>query len=159
MLDVFCGVVVEFLVFESFCEPGGVEAKVDADVAVLFEAVVVELGAKAEDFDSGGLGFPEGVEGSGFCDLIGGCVGSPELPAHLELVGHVVVELLGGLGDGVFDDGGGGVFGAVVVDVDALVGGGFGEADGIDAGGGDAGVPADGGELAHDRDHRCGEGV
>ena len=64
-------------------------------------------------------------------------LGSPELPLHLELVGHVVVELLGGLGDGVFDDGGFGVFGAVVVDVDALVGGGFGEADGVDSGGGD----------------------
>ena len=31
--------------------------------------------------------------------------GGPELPPHLELVGHVVVELLGGFGDGVFDDG------------------------------------------------------
>ena len=83
----------------------------------------------------------------------------PELPPHLELVGHVVVELLGGLGDGVFDDGAGGVFGAVVVDVDALVGGGFVEADGVDAGGGDAGVFADEGELAHDRDEGRGEGV
>jgi len=27
----------------------------------------------------------------------------PELPAHFELVGHVVVELLGGLGDGGFE--------------------------------------------------------
>ena len=85
--------------------------------------------------------------------------GEPELPAHLELVGHVVVELLGGFGDGVFDDGGRGVFGAVVVDVDALVGGGFGEADGVDGGGGDAIVSADEGELAHDRDQGRGEGV
>ena len=47
------------------------------------------------------------------------------------------MELLGGFGDGVFDDGAGGVlvfFGAFVVDVDALVGGRLGEADGIDAG-------------------------
>ena len=63
-------------------------------------------------------------------------VGSPEIPAHLELVGGIVVELLGGLGYGVFDDGGGGVLGAVVVDVDALVGGGFVEADGVGGGGG-----------------------
>ena len=51
------------------------------------------------------------------------------------------MELLGGFGYCGFDDGGGGVlvfFGAVVVDVDALVGGGFGETDGIDAGGCDA---------------------
>ena len=69
------------------------------------------------------------------------------------------MELLGGFGDGVFDDGGRGVFGAVVVDVDALVGGGFGEADGIGRGGGDASVFADEGELTHDRDQGRGEGV
>ncbi len=130
-------------------------------MAVLFEAAVVELGAEAEDFDGGGLGLPEGVEAGGFVvrSGIGADVRGPELPVHLELVGHVVVELLGGFGDGVFDDGGGVVFGAVVVDVDALVGRGFGEVDGVDAGGGDAGVSADGGELAHDRDHRGREGV
>src|SRR5262249_8834627 len=83
----------------------------------------------------------------------------PELPAHLELVGHVVVELLGGLGDGVFDDGVGGVFGAVVVDVDALIGGSFVEADWVDTGGGDTGFFADEGELAHDRDQGRGKGV
>ena len=69
------------------------------------------------------------------------------------------MELFGCLGDGVFDEGGGGVLGAVVVDVKALVGGGFVEADGVGAGGGDAGVPADEGELAHDRDEGRGEGV
>ena len=37
-----------------------------------------------------------------------------------------------------FDDGVGGVFGALVIDVEALVGGGLGEVDGIDGGGGDA---------------------
>ncbi len=92
-----------------------------------------------------------------------GDVGRPEVPAHLELVGCVVVELLGGFGDGVFDDGVGGVFGAVVVDVDALVGGGFVEADGIGGGGEDALATgwvlgaaggADEGELAHDGDER-----
>jgi hypothetical protein len=159
LLDVLGGSFVEFLVIEGFGEPWGVEAEVDADVAVLFEGGVVELGAEAEDADGRGLELPEGVEGGGFGDLRGAEVGGPELPAHLELVGHVVVELFGGLGDGVFDDGGGGVFGAVVVDVDALVGGGLGEADGIGRGCGDAGVFADEGELTHDRDHGRGEGV
>jgi hypothetical protein len=77
------------------------------------------------------------------------------------------VELLGGFCYRAFDDGAGGVpvfFGAVVVDVDALVGGGFGEADGVDRGGVDAlaggvGAAADEGELAHDRDQRRGEGI
>ena len=71
----------------------------------------------------------------------------PELPAHLELVGHVVVELLGGFGDGGFDKCVGGVGGwidwgvgrlAGGVDIDALVGGGLGEVDGIGGGSGDA---------------------
>jgi len=65
------------------------------------------------------------------------------------------VELLGGFGDGVLDDGTGGVlvfFGAIVVDVDALVGGGLGEADGIDAGRSYALFSADKRKLAHDRD-------
>ncbi len=53
------------------------------------------------------------------------------------------MELLGGLGDGVFDDGVLGGLGAVVVDVDALVDGGFVEADGVDGGGGDALFAAD----------------
>ncbi len=67
------------------------------------------------------------------------------------------MELLGGFGYGVFDDGVFGLLGAVVVDVDALVGGGFVEADGVDAGRGDSFVSADEGELAHDRDERFGE--
>ena len=182
LLDVFGGVFVELLVGEGFGEPGGVEAEVDADVAVLFEAGVVELGAEAEDADRGGLELPEGFEGGGFVFGVGVGVGfgfgvgvgwgfiqfgGPEAPAHFELIGHVVVKLLGGFGYGAFDDGAGGVlvfFGAIVVDVDALVGGGFGEADGVDGGGVDAlagGVvgAADEGELAHDRDQRGREGV
>jgi hypothetical protein len=120
-LDVAGGGLVELGVFQK---PGGVEAEVDADVAVLVEAGVVELGAEAEDADGGGLLLPGGVEAAGF-EGVGGVVddGGPELPLHLELVGHVVVELLGGLGDGGFDEGVGGVFGALVVDVDALVDG------------------------------------
>jgi hypothetical protein len=171
LLDVFGGVFVELVVGEGFGEPGGVEAEVDADVAILFEAGVVEGGAEAEDADGGGLELPEGVEGGGvFVGIGGGGVsgfGGPEAPAHLELVGHVVVELLGGFGDGGLDDGAGGVlifFGAVVVDVDALVGGGFVEADGIDGGGGDAlalriAAGADDSELTHDRDEGVGEGL
>ena len=65
MLDVFGGGRVEFFVFEGFGEPWGVEAEVDADVAVLFEAGVVELGAEADDADGGGLELPEGVEANG----------------------------------------------------------------------------------------------
>jgi len=181
LLDVFGGVFVEVFVGEGFGQPGCVEAEVDADVAVLLEAGIVELGAEAEDADGGGLELPEGVEGGGlvFGVRVGLKVGiglgfgdgvdlrGPEEPAHLELVGHVVVELLGGLRYGALDDGTGGVlifFGAGVVDVDALVGGGFGEADGVDAGCVDAlarwvGAAADEGELAHDRDKGAGEGL
>ena len=65
LLNVFGGGFVELFVFEGFGEPGGVEAEVDADVAVLFEAGVVELGAEAEDADGGGLELPEGVEADG----------------------------------------------------------------------------------------------
>ncbi len=78
------------------------------------------------------------------------------------------MEVLGGFGYGVFDDGVGGVFGAVVVDVEALVGGGLGEVDGVDGGGGDAfgvgvcggfGIYADAGELAEHGGERRGEGL
>ena len=62
LLNVFGGVFVELFVFEGFGEPGGVETEVDADVAVLFEAGVVELGAEAEDFDGGGLELPRIVQ-------------------------------------------------------------------------------------------------
>ena len=170
----FGGGFVKLLIVESFGEPGCVEAEVDADVTVLVEAGVVELRAKAEDTYGGELELPEGIESCGFvlgidvCVEAGGWIGgagddfgSPEIPAHLELVSHVVVELLGGFSDGVFDDGAGGVlvfFGAVVVDVDALVGGGFGEADGIDARRRNALFAADEGELAHHRDHGRREG-
>jgi len=171
---VLCGGFVELFVLESFGEPGCVEAEVDADVAVLVEAGVVKFGAETEDTDSGGLELPEGIERDGFVlgiDVVlgvgfgidGGVVGvgfgGPEVPAHLELVGHVVVKLFGGLGDGSFDDGGGGIlvfFGAVVVDVDALVGGSFGEADRVDGGGCDALFSTNKGELAHDRDEGRG---
>src|SRR5260370_31785828 len=66
LLNVFGGVCVELFVFEGFGEPGSVEAEVDADVAVLFKAGVVELRAEAADFGGGGLGRSEGVEGGGF---------------------------------------------------------------------------------------------
>ena len=159
-------VIFEAVVFEDVEDPGGVEAEVDADVAVLFEAGVVEVGAEAQDADGAGFVAPEGVE-LGFFGGGGGDVGGPEVPLHLELYGHVVVEVLGGLGDGVFDDGVGGVFGAVVVDVEALVGGGLGEVDGVDGGGGDAaglglcgGVGRGGyeGELAEHAGEGRGEG-
>jgi len=93
--------------------------------------------------------------------VVGGDFRGPEFPSHLELVGHVVVELFGGFGDGVFDDGAGGVlvlFRAIVVDVDALVGGCLGEANGVDAGRSYALFSADERELAHDRDHRRRQG-
>ena len=137
-VGVWIAVGVEAVVFGGVEGPGGVEAEVYADVAVLFVAGVFEVGAEADDADGAGFEAPEGVElGLGGCG--GGDVGCPECPAHLELDGHVVVEVLGGFGDGVFDDGtlGVGVFlGAGVVDVEALVGGGLGEGDGIDGGGG-----------------------
>ena len=147
--EVFEGDVVE--------DPWRVESEVDADVAVLLKGGVVEAGAEAEEADGGGLELPEWVEaGVG----VGGEVWRPEVPAHFELVGHVVVELLGGFGDGVFDEGVGGIFGAVVGDVDALVGGGFSEADGVYGGSGDTlglGAAADAGKLVQDGDERGGE--
>ncbi len=94
--------------------------------------------------------------------------GDPEAPAHLELVGGVVVELLGGFGDGGFGEAGVGVggFGAVVVDVNTLVDGGFGPVDGIRGGGGDAGelgmgagLAGDDDELAQDADEGVGQGL
>lgn len=174
LLDMFrCG-FIELFVFEVFGEPWGVEAEVDADVAVLVEAGVVELWPEAEDANGRGLLTPERIEscGTGFGLEItdwGGVldVWSPELPTHLELVGGVFVELLGGFGYGVLDDGGFGVaafFGTVVVDVDALVGWRFGEAERIGGGGYDAlgfgrgaGRCADGGELAHNRNQSGGQ--
>ena len=103
LLDFLGGVDVEIFVFEY---PGGVEAEVYADVAVLFVAAVVEVGAEADDADFGGFQFPDGVEAGFF-----GCggVGCPEGPAHFELVGGVVVELVGGFGYGGFDGGAVGV--------------------------------------------------
>ena len=54
---------LEGVVFEDVFEgPGGIEAEVYADVAVLFEAGVVEVGAEAEDADGGGAELPERVE-------------------------------------------------------------------------------------------------
>ena len=135
-------------------------------MAVLFVGGVLEVGAEADDADGAWFETPEGVE-LGFFAGSGGDVGGPEVPLHLEFDGHVVVEVFGGFGDGVFDDGVGGVFGAVVVDVEALVGGGLGEVDGEDGGGGDAvgvgfsggcGTKADAGELAEHGYERCWEG-
>ena len=104
----------------------------------------------------------------------GGCMqapalGGPELPAHLELVCHVVVELLGGLGDGGIDEFVEGVGGGIDWDggvevrgdgigVDALVGGRLGEVDGIGGGGGDT-LGSDLGELAQNAGKRVGQGL
>ena len=156
------GLFVEGLVLCAFEGPGCVEAEVDADVAVLFVAAEVEVGAEADDADADGLEAPGGVEagGGGFRD--------PEAPAHFELVGGVVVELLGGFGDCVFGEGGVGLGGvaAFVVDVDALVDGGFCPVDGIGAGSGDAGelglsaaFTGDGDELTEHADERVGQGL
>jgi hypothetical protein len=62
-------------------------------VAVLFVGAEVEVGAEANDANAGGLEAPDGVEAGG------GGFRNPETPARFELVGSVVVELLGGLGE------------------------------------------------------------
>ena len=69
------------------------------------------------------------------------------------------MELFGGLGDCIFDDGIFGGLGAVVVDINALVDGGFVEADGIDGGGSDAFFAADKSELPQNRDERGRQGI
>lgn len=122
MLDALLGELVEVIAAEGVVQgeifegPVGVEAEVDADVAVLVEAGVVERGAEADDTYGGGAELPEGIESGvvrvgGVAGGDGGVaeLGGPEVPTHFELVGHIVVELLGGFGDGAFDDGGGGV--------------------------------------------------
>jgi len=198
LLDVDLGFFVEGLVLErvliGFWNPRGVEAEVDEDMAVLLVSGDVEAGAEAEDADGVGAQLPGGVgigEGGGVKIEVGvlawmegvavgggkvqaaeggiGFIERPELPAHLELVGHVVVELLGGFGDGGIDGGVGWIGGGVDlggvggrawagVDVDALVGGGFGEVDGVCGGCGDT-FSADQGELAEHADERGGEGL
>ena len=150
--------LVEVGVFEGVVEdPGGVEAEVDADVPVLFIGGLVEHGAEAEDLDGGWLGEPKGVECGGPFGIFGG----PEAPLHLELVGHIVVELLGSLSNGVVDDGVLGGLGAVIIDVDTLVDGCFVEGDGVNGGRGDSlGFwTGDGCELAEDADELAGQAV
>src|SRR5437899_1960309 len=61
LLNALLGEFIQSFIFQGVVhDPWGVEAEVDADVAVLLEAGVVELGAKAEDADDGGAEFPEG---------------------------------------------------------------------------------------------------
>ena len=148
-----------------------------------------KLRAEAEDADGVGAQPPGGAGGAGgegveigvgvvlvaaggeakaaVCRLL--VLGGPELPAHLELVRHVVVELLGGLGDGGVDEFVEGVGGGIDWDggvevrgggigVDALVGGRLGEVDGIGGGGGDT-LGADLGELAQDPGKRGRQGL
>jgi hypothetical protein len=52
------GGLVEGLVFEGFEDPGGVEAEVDQQVAVLLVAGDIEVGAEAEDVDGVGAQAP-----------------------------------------------------------------------------------------------------
>ncbi len=52
-------VVPDFFLVEN---PGGVEAEVDADVAVLLEGGVVEFGAEGEELYGFGAALPEAVE-------------------------------------------------------------------------------------------------
>ena len=183
----FAGVVVR--IERSIEQPGRVESEVDEDVAVLLIARDVKERAEAEDADGVGaqapgrvgveevgrallfvVGLLVGLDGPGEAEAGAdgvGWLGGPELPTHLELVGHVVVKLLGGLGDGGLNGGvgGGGVrvhlggqarVGAGGFGVEALVGGGFGEVNGIRAGSNDA-AASDDGELAHDAGEGAGE--
>jgi hypothetical protein len=167
-------------------ERGG---SVDQEVSVLLVTGDVEAGAESENADGLGAQPPivvGEVEGGGIeigvgvvlvaaggeakgaeCGIV--ALLGPELPVHLELVGHVVVELLGGFGDGGVDefvgcfDGGidwdGGVeVGRGRLDVDALVGGRLGEVNGIGGGSGDT-LGADQCKLAQDAGKRGGKGL
>ena len=66
-ISTFCWMCFWRLFVEGFVvfvqDPGGVEAEVDADVAVLLVGGLVELGAETDDVDGGWLRAPEGVEG------------------------------------------------------------------------------------------------
>ncbi len=195
LLDVYLGFFVERIVLGGVGfvvgDPGGVEAEVDEQVAVLLVSGVVKVGAEAEDAYGVGAKFPWGVaiaEGrlvevwvgglgvevvdvaSVVQSAIGGVrlIERPELPAHLEFVGHVVVELLGGFPDGGFDGGIRSVCGGVDfswadggelvgVDVDSLVGGCLGEVDGVGGRRGDT-LGADQGKLAEHADQLGGKG-
>ena len=133
-------------------------------MAVLLEAAVVKAGAETDDADFGGLELPVGVEAF----FSGVYVGGPESPTHFELVGGIVVEFGGGLGDGAFDDGTGGVRsvgGAAVVDVNPLICGRFSPVDGVGAcrvnpGEGALGlaVRGDQSELTEHTGEGCGQG-
>lgn len=158
-LDVLGGLVTNVGVFPVFVvvfieEEWGVEAEVDANVAILFEGGVVKVGAEGEELDRGGKALPAAVE-AGFAGLPG-----PEPPLHLELVDRVFVEYLHGFGNGVFDER---VLlfnslGAGVEDVLALVDGWRGEADRVRGGGGDPRQAGDAGELAQDGDYGFRQG-
>src|SRR5579875_3382210 len=134
---------VQTLIDEFVIEgEGGIEAEVDADVAVGLIGAVVELRAETGDADSGRLQTPGwvqlGVSGV-LVFFLGETVSAnkggrsvlrePETPAHFELVGGIFVELLRGFRNGNVDAGSLGVGtgrGAVIVDEDALVGGRLG---------------------------------
>ena len=158
-------------------------------MTVLLVTGDVELGAEAEDADRVQAWLPERigvVEGALRRTRFGGAIvvdggreveaaigwvglgGRPQVPAHLELISHVLVELLGGFGYrglecGVVCTGGGVNFGAVDpgaladVNVDTLVAGRLGEVDGICGCGGDT-LSTHQRELAQDSGERARQG-
>ena len=182
LLDALGGVLVELVVGEGVSMIQGVSRPKSTRMWPFWSKLASSnCGAEAEDADGGGLEAPGGVGWVGGIFGIFGVVDDgevgvdglkagagvtngvevrcPEFPAHFELVGHVFVEEFGGFGDGVFDDGGLGGLGAVVVDEEALVGGWLGEVDGVGGCGGDTGVAGDERELAQHGDERGGEGL
>ena len=123
---------VELVVFKH---PGRIETEIDPNVAVLIVGCLVEVGAEAGNPNACRFKPPGRIK-RGFLALRAS-IRQPEHPAHLEFVGAVVMQLFGSFGDRVFDDGCfrvGRAFGAVVVDVDALIGGRLRPIDRVDAG-------------------------
>ena len=111
-ISMFClmwagGFGVEFalggLAAGGFEGPGGVEAEVDADVAVLGVAGLVELGAEAEDADGGWALLPEGGGGVRFAgegDGLVGAAGGDVVEAVFEVCVGVMFGVEVGTGGG-----------------------------------------------------------
>ena len=116
VLDPLRSIFIQLFVLEH---PGRIQPKIHPNLPILLETASIKLRTKPCDLHPPRLQPPRRVQATALS------IRKPKHPDHLELIRHIVMHLLGSLGNGALDDGAlsvGRGLRPIVIHIDPLIG-------------------------------------